>query len=133
MQEISPLSNTVGSVLDPIISLRRTISLPPHESAVIDLVLGATESREAALAHVEKYQSSRMADRTFELTERLAATEHGARVQVLKLRERTPGRLRGRITRIPGNADNHVRMPSRGQFRQSRRPGLETHACRAAA
>ena len=29
MQSISPLSNTVGSVLDPIISLRRTVTLPP--------------------------------------------------------------------------------------------------------
>ena len=67
MQSISPLSNTVGSVLDPIISLRRTVSLPPHESAIIDLVFGVTESREAALAHVEKYQSSRMADRAFDL------------------------------------------------------------------
>jgi cellobiose phosphorylase len=67
MQGIAPLSNTVGSVLDPIISLRRTISLPPHETARIDLVLGVTESREAALAQVEKYQSSRMADRAFDL------------------------------------------------------------------
>ena len=67
MQGITPLSNTVGSMLDPIIALRRTVSLPPHETAIIDLVLGVTESREAALAHVEKYQSSRMADRAFDL------------------------------------------------------------------
>ena len=61
------MSNTVGSVLDPIISLRRTVTLPPHETAIIDLVLGVTESRETALAQVEKYQSSRMADRAFDL------------------------------------------------------------------
>jgi cellobiose phosphorylase len=67
MQGISPLSNTVGSVLDPIISLRRTVTLPPQETAIIDLVVGVTESREAALAHVEKYQSPRMADRAFDL------------------------------------------------------------------
>src|SRR5664280_2484690 len=67
MQSLSPLSNTVGSVLDPIISLRRTVSLPPHETAIIDLVLGVAESRETALAQVEKYQSSRMADRAFDL------------------------------------------------------------------
>ncbi len=67
MQSITPLSNTVGSMLDPIIALRRTVSLPPHETAIIDLVFGVTESREAALAHVEKYQSSRMADRAFDL------------------------------------------------------------------
>ena len=67
MQSISPLSNTVGSVLDPIVSLRRTVSLPPQGTAIIDLVLGVTESRKAALAQVEKYQSSRMADRAFDL------------------------------------------------------------------
>jgi cellobiose phosphorylase len=67
VQGVSPLSNTAGSVLDPIISLRRTVTLPPHETAIIDLVLGVTESREAALAHVEKYQSPRMADRAFDL------------------------------------------------------------------
>ncbi len=33
----------------------------------MDLVLGVTESREAALMQVEKYQSSRMADRAFDL------------------------------------------------------------------
>jgi cellobiose phosphorylase len=67
MQNISPLSNTVGSVLDPIIALRRIVSLPPHGTAIIDLVMGVTESRETALAQVEKYQSSRMTDRVFDL------------------------------------------------------------------
>ncbi|MDD4018878.1 MAG: glucoamylase family protein, partial [Kiritimatiellae bacterium] len=67
MQNMKPLSNTVGSVLDPIVSLRRTVAIPPHGSAAIDLILGVTENREAALAHVEKYQSLRMADRAFDL------------------------------------------------------------------
>jgi len=67
LQTMKPLSNTVGSVLDPIISLRRTVSVPPHKSISIDLVLGVTESRETALAYVEKYQSPRMADRAFDL------------------------------------------------------------------
>jgi len=67
MQDLARLSNTVGSVLDPIVSLRRTVSLAPHETAVVDLLLGVAESRAAALAQVEKYQSARMADRTFDL------------------------------------------------------------------
>ena len=67
MKNGSQLSNTVGSVLDPIVSLRRTVTLPPHGTAIINLVLGVTESREAALAHVEKYQSLHMAERAFDL------------------------------------------------------------------
>ena len=67
MRNMSPLSNTVGSVLDPIISLRRTVIVPPDGSVIVDLVFGVTESREAALAQVGKYQGSRMADRAFDL------------------------------------------------------------------
>ena len=67
MKEVSPLSNTAGSVLDPIISLRRTVSLEPNETTIVCLVLGVAESRETALALVEKYQNGRMADRAFDL------------------------------------------------------------------
>ena len=67
MQKVAPLSDTAGSVLDPIISLRRTVTLEPDETAVIDFVIGVTESRESALALVEKYQHSRMADRALDL------------------------------------------------------------------
>jgi len=88
LRGLSPLSNTVGSVLDPIVSLRRTVVVPPHGTAVIDLVFGVTESRDTALAHVEKYQNSRMADRAFDLAwthsqvtlHQLNATEAEARL-----------------------------------------------------
>ena len=54
-------------MLDPIISLRRTVTLAPNETAVLDFVIGVTENRESALALVEKYQHSRMADRALDL------------------------------------------------------------------
>ncbi len=67
MRGPSSLSNTVGSVLDPIVSLRRTVTLGPNETVILDVVIGMTESREAAVAHMEKYQSPRMADRACDL------------------------------------------------------------------
>jgi cellobiose phosphorylase len=67
MDSLSSLSNTTGSVLDPITSLRRTVTLPPHESVRVDLVMGVAETREAALALVEKYYNPRMADRALDL------------------------------------------------------------------
>ena len=67
LQTISPLSNTTGSVLDPITSLRRVVILAPHETARVDLVMGMAESRDAALALVEKYHNPRMADRALDL------------------------------------------------------------------
>ena len=63
----APLSNTVGFVLDPIVSLRRTVLVPPHGSAVVDLVIGMAESREVSLAQMEKYQGGRMTERAFDL------------------------------------------------------------------
>ena len=67
LKTVSPLSNTAGSVLDPIMALRRTVTLPPYGTAIIDLVVGVTESRKTALAQVGKYQSARMTDRVFDL------------------------------------------------------------------
>ncbi len=61
------LSNSAGPVLDPAISLRRSVILAPNETAVIDFVIGITEARETSLALVEKYQHARMADRVFDL------------------------------------------------------------------
>jgi cellobiose phosphorylase len=67
MQRTGPLSNTVGSVLDPVIALRRTITVAPHGTATINLVVGVAETRDAALARVQKYQSVQMAERAFNL------------------------------------------------------------------
>ena len=67
MQGVAPLSDTVGSVLDPIIALRRTVTIPPHETAIVDVIIGVAESRATALMFVEKYQNSRMIDRAFDL------------------------------------------------------------------
>ena len=67
MRGRAPLSNTVGPVLDPIVSLRRTITLQAHTTATVDLVFGVAANREAVLAYVEKYQSQRMVDRALEM------------------------------------------------------------------
>ncbi len=62
------LSDSEGSVLDPIVAVRRRIVLGPQESARIDIVTGVTETRDAAIALVEKYHDRRLADRVFELS-----------------------------------------------------------------
>ncbi|MEP7071179.1 MAG: glucoamylase family protein [Verrucomicrobiota bacterium] len=67
MQKVAPLSNSAGSVLDPIIALRRTVTLQPDEIAVLDFVIGMAEDRAGADALLEKYQHFRMADRAFDL------------------------------------------------------------------
>jgi cellobiose phosphorylase len=67
LQKAGPLSNTTGSVLDPIISLRRSVTLQPDEMAVFDFVIGMAETREGASALTEKYLQFRMPDRALDL------------------------------------------------------------------
>jgi len=61
------LSNTDGSVLDPIVSIRHHIKLSPGESATLDIVTGITETRATAQGLIEKYTDQRLADRVFNL------------------------------------------------------------------
>jgi cellobiose phosphorylase len=63
----APLSNTEGSVLDPIVSIRRTLRLEPKDSATVTLVSGIAPTRGEILGLIEKYQDQTIADRCFEL------------------------------------------------------------------
>ncbi len=61
------LSNTDGSVLDPIVAIRRTITLPPDESASVQIISGVADTREEALALLEKYCDRHFVERAFEM------------------------------------------------------------------
>ena len=61
------LSNTEGSVLDPIVAIRRTITLSADESAAVQIVSGVAESREAAMALLDKYCDRHFVERAFEM------------------------------------------------------------------
>ncbi|MDD2464851.1 MAG: glucoamylase family protein [Desulfobulbus sp.] len=61
------LSNSEGSVLDPIVAIRYRIILQAEESVTINLVSGIGETRDDALRLVEKHQDRRLADRVFDL------------------------------------------------------------------
>ncbi|MFI5455936.1 MAG: GH36-type glycosyl hydrolase domain-containing protein [Isosphaerales bacterium] len=61
------LSDSEGSVLDPIVAIRQWVAIDADESARIDLVTGVVETREAALELIEKYRDRTLADRVFDL------------------------------------------------------------------
>lgn len=63
----SALSNTDGSVLDPIVAIRRTLTLSPDESATVQIISGIADTREAALAMLEKYGDRHFVERAFEM------------------------------------------------------------------
>ncbi len=67
MNLFGTLSDSQGSVLDPIVSIRSRITLEPEQSATIDMVFGIGNTREEAMDLVDKYQDRRIADRVFEM------------------------------------------------------------------
>ncbi len=88
MTDSSVLSNTAGSVLDPVVAIRCTIILDPQETAGVNIFTGVSESRDKSVALVDKYYDSYIADRVSELAwthaqvvlKQLNATERDARV-----------------------------------------------------
>ena len=62
------LTGSAGSVLDPIVAIRRGIVLEPDETCGLHIVTGVAETREGALALLEKYRDRHAADRVLELS-----------------------------------------------------------------
>jgi cyclic beta-1,2-glucan synthetase len=63
----SVLSNSDGSVLDPIVAIRRTITLTADASAIVQIISGVADTREAALALLDKYCDRHFVERAFEM------------------------------------------------------------------
>jgi cyclic beta-1,2-glucan synthetase len=61
------LSNTVGSVLDPAICLRRTVRVAPGETAQLVFTTIAAQTREQVLDLADRYRDERTFDRTLTL------------------------------------------------------------------
>jgi cyclic beta-1,2-glucan synthetase len=62
--EARPLSNTVGTVLDPVMALRRRVRIEPKQTAQISFWTGIASSRAQALALVAKYGDPAAFERT---------------------------------------------------------------------
>ena len=77
--ERRPLSNTAGTVLDPVFSLRRRVRLAPGATVRVHLATVVADSREAVLALAAKYRDPA----TFERVSSLAWTQ--AQVQLRHL------------------------------------------------
>lgn len=62
-----PLTNTVGIVLDPIMSLRRKIKIESGKTAVVSYITGISDNREKAIKLAKKYREHATVLRTFQL------------------------------------------------------------------
>jgi len=61
------LSNTSGSVLDPIISIQYRIVIEPQETIIADMIFGVADTKEACNNLVDKYQDRHLTNRVLEL------------------------------------------------------------------
>jgi cyclic beta-1,2-glucan synthetase len=66
-REQARLSDSEGSVLDPIVAIRCRITLEPEQSATIDFVTGMADNRDGCLRLIGKYRDRHLADRVFDL------------------------------------------------------------------
>ncbi len=67
LSDTEALSDSAGSVLDPIVAIRCRITLAPDQTAIIDMVSGVGAEREACSALIDKYRDRHLADRVFDL------------------------------------------------------------------
>jgi cellobiose phosphorylase len=67
MNQENTLSDTAGSVLDPIIAIQYRITIEAGETATIDMIIGMADTKEICNALVEKYQDRQLTKRVLEL------------------------------------------------------------------
>lgn len=65
LQNMGELSNTDGSVLDPIVSIRCRLTLEANAYVIFDLLTGISETREECEHLIEKYRDRRLSNRIF--------------------------------------------------------------------
>jgi cyclic beta-1,2-glucan synthetase len=68
MEPDQPLSGSTGSVLDPVMSLRRRIKVEPGQTVRAVFTVAVADSRDHAVELADKYNDFRAADRAFELS-----------------------------------------------------------------
>lgn len=68
LTEANELSNSSGSVLDPIVAIQYRFYLEPNQTVNVDLVFGVAENTDIANTLIEKYQDKGIANRGLELS-----------------------------------------------------------------
>ncbi len=62
------LGNHEGAVLDPVVAIRQSISIPADSAVGVHVITGMAETREGALALVDKYRDRHFVDRAFDMS-----------------------------------------------------------------
>ncbi|MFT3911611.1 MAG: glucoamylase family protein [Ferruginibacter sp.] len=68
INQAGELSNSSGSVLDPVVAIQYRIFIEPYETAIIDMIFGIAETKELCNNLVDKYQDKNSSNRGLELS-----------------------------------------------------------------
>lgn len=74
---LKELTNTVGAVLDPVMSLKKRVKIGGGESKEIYFVTGIENSKEAGVKLIERYNDEASFSKAFELAHTRSQTEMG--------------------------------------------------------
>ena len=80
-----PFSKKIQATIDPILALKRTISIKPEKEASLSLLVSVSEEKEEAIKNVKEYQSEEKIKQAFELS--LAKADTEARYLRLKAKQ----------------------------------------------
>jgi cyclic beta-1,2-glucan synthetase len=72
----SQLSGTTGPVLDPIMSLRRSLRIEPGASAIVSFTTGVADTRDQALTLADHFRTNSAVTRAFEMAWAQSQVEH---------------------------------------------------------
>lgn len=68
MYTSKPLTDSHGSVLDPIVSVQYRLAIDQGDTVIVDIISGISSTREDSQYLIDKYQDRHMRDRAFELS-----------------------------------------------------------------
>jgi cellobiose phosphorylase len=68
MYSNKPLSDSQGSVLDPIVSVQYRLAIEESDTVIVDIISGIASTRDESQYLIDKYQDRHMRDRAFELS-----------------------------------------------------------------
>jgi cyclic beta-1,2-glucan synthetase len=68
MEHEKGLSDSQGSVLDPIVSIQHRLDIESGETASVDIITGIAPTKDGIQSLIDKYQDRHLRDRAFELS-----------------------------------------------------------------
>ena len=71
-----PFSKKLGYVLDPIVAMKKTISISPEKPAYINLIVSVSENREVAAKNIVKFMNNERIKSMFELLKAKSEAEN---------------------------------------------------------